>query len=119
MTMEYYNLSTTEPYLTTPSMYSVTSDLVNNIKNNPYDELLATTNSSDPEPSTIVYENLKSLTRYLNTYFTPVIIIAGTIGNILSVMVFLRTKLKKLSSNFSSRIMKLFHDFLIIILYID
>lgn len=86
-------------------MYSalndITESIVNSSRSNPYDELITATNATiAPEPSTIVYKYLKSLTGFLSMYFTPVITIAGTIGNILSVMVFLRTKLKKLSSSY-------------------
>lgn len=103
--MEYYNSSTIEAYLSTPSMYTTLSDvtesIVNSSPSNPYEELIAAANATlAPEPSTIAYKYLKSITRILNWYFTPVITIAGTIGNILSVMVFLRTKLKKLSSSY-------------------
>lgn len=37
---------------------------------------------------------------FLQTYYLPFIIIAGSVGNILSVLVFFKTKLKKLSSSY-------------------
>lgn len=40
------------------------------------------------------------ISQWLFKYYTPVIAITGTIGNILSVLVFFRTKLKKLSSSY-------------------
>lgn len=52
------------------------------------------------EPTSVVYTSMKSTAFYLTKYFLPVITIAGTIGNVLSVVVFLRTKLKKLSSSY-------------------
>lgn len=41
-----------------------------------------------------------SLVDVLLFYYTPLLIIVGSIGNILSVMVFFRTRLKKLSSSY-------------------
>lgn len=58
------------------------------------------TNETASEPSTTIYRNLKAIIIYLFVFIPPVIIIAGTIGNVLSVIVFLRTKLKKLSSSY-------------------
>lgn len=64
-----------------------------------YEESLAG-NASSVEPPTIVYQTLKSIAIFLSIYFTPAITVVGTIGNILSVVVFMRTKLKKLSSSY-------------------
>lgn len=64
-----------------------------------YEESLAG-NASSVEPPTLVYQTLKSIAIFLSIYFTPAITIVGTIGNILSVVVFMRTKLKKLSSSY-------------------
>lgn len=74
---------------------------MNYSKYNLYEENYTTTD--DPtvsEPQNVVYKCLKTLASLLTVYCTPVITIAGTIGNILSVIVFLRTKLKKLSSSY-------------------
>lgn len=60
----------------------------------------ATETTTAPEPTTNIYWFFKNTATYMSFYFTPVVIIAGSIGNILSVMVFLRTKLKKLSSSY-------------------
>lgn len=64
-----------------------------------YEESLAA-NASSVEPPTIVYQTLKSIAIFLSIYFTPAITVVGTIGNMLSVVVFMRTKLKKLSSSY-------------------
>lgn len=64
-----------------------------------YEESLAGDVSS-VEPPTLVYQTLKSVAIFLSIYFTPAITIVGTIGNMLSVVVFMRTKLKKLSSSY-------------------
>ncbi|XP_055323802.1 neuropeptides capa receptor [Sitodiplosis mosellana] len=114
--METYNTSSTDLFLFTPSYSSVISNnisasnnnilfnIMNHSKINPYDEqqiVAGMTNATiSPEPTTQIYCNFKALAGFLSVYFTPVITIAGTIGNILSVMVFLRTKLKKLSSSY-------------------
>lgn len=66
-----------------------------------YEEPLATNASTiELEPPTLVYQTLKSVAIFLSIYFTPAITVVGTIGNILSVVVFMRTKLKKLSSSY-------------------
>lgn len=57
-------------------------------------------NTSASEPPTAIYQYLKAVAYFLSVYFTPAITVAGTIGNVLSVVVFLRTKLKKLSSSY-------------------
>lgn len=126
--MENYNTSSTDLFLSTPSYSSLINNNINNIsgssssnsisisssnnilvnimnhtKTNPFDEQIIASMinaTSAPEPSTAIYCNFKALAGFLSIYFTPVITIAGTIGNILSVMVFLRTKLKKLSSSY-------------------
>lgn len=56
--------------------------------------------NADEEPQTWLYQSLKTLTNVMNLYFTPFLAVAGTIGNILSVLVFFGTKLKKLSSSY-------------------
>lgn len=63
-------------------------------------EVLSTTVSPSPEPQSILYKYLRFLCEMMTVYFTPVITIAGTVGNVLSVMVFFCTKLKKLSSSY-------------------
>lgn len=74
---------------------------MNYSKSNPYEELIAATDATAVlEPRNAVYKCLKQLAGFLTIYCTPVITVAGTIGNILSVIVFLRTKLKKLSSSY-------------------
>lgn len=40
------------------------------------------------------------IAEYLNMYYTPTIMLTGSIGNILSVLVFFKTKLRKLSSSY-------------------
>lgn len=116
--MDAYNTTSTDLFLSTASYSSVINsnigastsssnillNIMNHSKSNPFDEqqfAASLTNATTaPEPTTQIYCNFKELAGFLSMYFTPVITIAGTIGNILSVMVFLRTKLKKLSSSY-------------------
>lgn len=119
--MENYNTSSTDLFLSTPSYSAVISNSgggggiggssisssantsLLNIMNRSNDEPILTsmTNATlTPEPAALIYWNFKALASFLGTYFTPVITIAGTIGNFLSVFVFLRTKLKKLTSSY-------------------
>lgn len=68
-------------------------DIVANVTTESYD-------FSTTEPQSTLYRGLKMFASVMNIYFMPVITIAGTIGNILSVLVFFGTKLKKLSSSY-------------------
>lgn len=98
---------TTDVYMSTVSYdtenYTIKSVINQMTKNNSIDDgmmpLNATTFSNIIEPS-VIYQNFEYFTSMLNVYVTPFIIVGGTMGNILSVMVFLRTKLKKLSSSY-------------------
>lgn len=104
--MSFEILSTTDAFASTSSssssssLSSVIYDVTENIINNDKDELNLMTNTTNTEPPTIAYEYSKRVAMYLAIYFIPVITVVGSIGNILSVMVFLRTKLKKLSSSY-------------------
>lgn len=49
--------------------------------------------------STVVYFII-TVCQYAYVYYTPLLTVTGTIGNIISVLVFFRTKLKKLSSSY-------------------
>lgn len=53
-----------------------------------------------PNNSTAALKILQKLTHYLDYYYTPLITCTGSIGNILSILVFFRTKLRKLSSSY-------------------
>lgn len=67
--------------------------LANLSANHAYDNM-------DEEPQSWLYQSLKTLTNVMTLYFTPILAVVGTIGNILSVIVFFGTKLKKLSSSY-------------------
>ncbi|XP_055378796.1 thyrotropin-releasing hormone receptor [Condylostylus longicornis] len=79
----YYN----DPYL-------ITSDDINltNIFNNNYD------NITDNVPILLIAA--ETVGNFLSCYYTPILVFSGSIGNILSVFVFFKTKLKKLSSSY-------------------
>lgn len=44
--------------------------------------------------------NMWRVALFLNDYYTPLVAVTGSIGNILSIVVFFRTKLRKLSSSY-------------------
>lgn len=46
------------------------------------------------------YQNFEAFAHLISTYYTPFLAISGSIGNILSVLVFFKTKLRKLSSSY-------------------
>lgn len=98
--MSFENLSTTDAYASTTSISTLLYDLTENIINNDKEELILATDVTNTEPLTVAYEYSKKFAMFLSLYFIPVITVFGTVGNILSVMVFLRTKLKKLSSSY-------------------
>lgn len=50
--------------------------------------------------SSVVLKMLQNVTHFLDYYYTPLITFTGSIGNILSILVFFRTKLRKLSSSY-------------------
>lgn len=50
--------------------------------------------------TSLVLKLLQNVTHYLDYYYTPLITFTGSIGNILSILVFFRTKLRKLSSSY-------------------
>lgn len=61
-------------------------------------------NSTDPgdyesEPSDFI-NAVENIVHYSSAYYTPLLVITGSIGNILSVLVFFKTKLRKLSSSY-------------------
>lgn len=62
--------------------------------------IITTSNTSISEPQSGLFKFLTLLAEVMTVYFTPIITIAGTIGNVLSVLVFFCTKLKKLSSSY-------------------
>ncbi|KAM7357972.1 G-protein coupled receptor [Cochliomyia hominivorax] len=47
-----------------------------------------------------VFQTIEYMSTILNFYYTPIIVGTGSIGNILSVFVFFKTKLRKLSSSY-------------------
>lgn len=99
--MSFENLSSTDAYASTTSISTLLYDLTEKtIINNDKEELILATDATNTEPPTIAYEYSKNLAMFLSIYFIPVITVFGSVGNILSVMVFLRTKLKKLSSSY-------------------
>lgn len=120
--MSIYNFSTVDTLLSNqPSLSSVTTDdftsetdtnmtilpstYIKSIITASIDIVSSTTTGQPPillppEPQSILYKYLKLLCEVMTVYFTPIITIAGTIGNVLSVMVFFCTKLKKLSSSY-------------------
>lgn len=54
-----------------------------------------TNNTDDQSPEWI----LEKIVDFMSFYYIPALVLTGSIGNILSVLVFFRTKLKKLSSS--------------------
>lgn len=90
-------------------MSNITDDIMNDSKNNTYDKLIGTNSSQViSEPTTDAYCLLKLIYISMTTYITPVITILGTIGNILSMLVFMRTRLKKLTSSYYLAFLALF-----------
>lgn len=119
--MSGYNFSTVDAFVSNQSsngdyytnsdmnMTMLSSTIVNSIIATSVEVLSTTVASSSsslpspsppPEPQSISYKYLRLLCEVMTVYFTPVITIAGTVGNVLSVMVFFCTKLKKLSSSY-------------------
>lgn len=111
--MSFYNFSTVDAFVSNPSssgddftnsdinMTMLSSTIVNSILAQSVEVLSTTVSPSpSPEPQSILYKYLRLLCEVMTVYFTPVITIAGTVGNVLSVMVFFCTKLKKLSSSY-------------------
>lgn len=115
--MSVYNFSTVDAFVSNQSstgdgytnsdinMTVLSSTIVNSIIATSVEVLTTTISPSSspspsPEPQSILYKYLRLLCEVMTVYFTPVITIAGTVGNVLSVMVFFCTKLKKLSSSY-------------------
>lgn len=90
-----YNNSNISHYsdIYTKSLIKTSSDITTAIVSTTIGTFIA-------EPQSMLYKYLKLLAEVMTVYFTPVLTIAGTIGNVLSVMVFFCTKLKKLSSSY-------------------
>lgn len=79
----------TYDYLNISENYNVTT-----IINNTFEKVRPTANA------TVTISMLQEVTHYIFVYYTPLITFTGSIGNILSILVFFRTKLRKLSSSY-------------------
>lgn len=63
-------------------------------------DILDMQSSSSLHNTTSALKMLQKVTYFLDYYYTPLITFTGAIGNILSILVFFRTKLRKLSSSY-------------------
>lgn len=82
----------TESDLNTSLSYNITTTIANDSR---WDYQQPSVNSTS-----LVLKLLQNVTHYLDYYYTPLITFTGSIGNILSILVFFRTKLRKLSSSY-------------------
>uniref|UniRef100_A0A1B0DBP0 G-protein coupled receptors family 1 profile domain-containing protein n=2 Tax=Phlebotomus papatasi TaxID=29031 RepID=A0A1B0DBP0_PHLPP len=60
---------------------------------------LISTNESSINNSMIL-NIAEGISDFLITYYTPILVFTGSIGNMLSILVFCKTKLRKLSSSY-------------------
>lgn len=79
--------TTSTPILPTTSPFNTSDTIISN----------TTTSTDDQHP---ILDYAEYIGDVLVFYYTPTIVFVGIIGNILSVLVFFRTKLKKLSSSY-------------------